>query len=132
MSVTVTGLDLCLANLNRLLDKNLISEPMADLAEEILRRTDSKIPHQEGILKSSGTVIPDGGDGETSVGYNSEYASYQHQGVRQDGSRIIKNRPGDGESFFLSSTVKQNKDALLAYYAKQTGKQLAATIKFVS
>jgi hypothetical protein len=106
----VTGLDEVYMKLGKLTADHILKNALVDVGDLVLKLADKKVPVAEGILKSSGTVIKEAN--QVLVGYNEEYAMYQHQGVRKDGSRIIRNRPGGGESFFLTSTVQDNKDAL--------------------
>jgi phage gpG-like protein len=122
MSVTITGIDRVMSNLGKLSNNNIVQNALVDTGDQILRLSESKVPVAEGILKSSGTVVKDNKD--VLVGYNQEYAAYQHQGVRKDGTRIITNRPGGGESFFLSSTVEQNKAPLVDFAKEQIQKQI--------
>jgi phage gpG-like protein len=110
MSATVTGLDEVYLKLGKLTANHLLKNALVDVGDLVLKLADKKVPVAEGILKSSGTVIKQ--DRDVLVGYNQEYAAFQHQGVRKNGSRIIRNRPGGGESFFLTSTIEENKDAL--------------------
>jgi hypothetical protein len=118
----VTGLDEAYRNLGKLTAKNIYSNAIQDTAEKILELAEPKVPHEEGILESSKTIIKQNGD--VLVGYNSEYASYQHQGVRKDGTRIIVNRPAGGESFFLTQTVQQNQNQLVEFTKERIKKQL--------
>ena len=119
--IKITGLD----NAKKLLDKPKhikTNKILRLVGEKILELAEPKLPVKDGILKSTGTVINEGIS--VTVGYNTEYAAYQHEGRRQDGSHIIRNRPGGGESHFLSGTVVKNKDQLLEFAKEQISKLL--------
>jgi hypothetical protein len=107
----ITGIDQAIATIGKLAVKKIVLNTLEDVGNELLRRADLRVPHKEGILKDSGIVIKE--SDAVLVGYDSEYASYQHQGVRQDGTRIIKNRPGGGETFWLKNTADENLDELM-------------------
>jgi phage gpG-like protein len=94
---------------------------LQDLGEKIGEISANKVPLDEGILRSTFTVQKST-TGKL-VGYNTEYAAYQHQGVRADGTHIILNRPGGGESFYLTGPVKQNEKALKEFYKERLKKR---------
>lgn len=89
------------------------NQALQELGVKIGEITANKVPVEEGILKSTFTVQKIGG--EWVCGYNTEYAAFQHQGIDRDGNRKISNRPGGGESFFLSGPVEANKTQLLKF-----------------
>ena len=64
----------------------------------------AKAPHDSGDLIGSSGTIPQGLEG--TVYYDADYAPYQHEGQRKDGSHVIRNRPAGGESYFLKSVVE--------------------------
>lgn len=111
--MNITGLDKVLVNLGKITNIKVVDEALMDTADKILQLSDPKVPLIEGILNSSGTKIKE--RHKVLVGYNSEYAAYQHQGIRKDGSRKIINRPGGGESFFLTKTIDENRNQLIAF-----------------
>ncbi|MDZ4786726.1 MAG: hypothetical protein SGJ02_11695 [bacterium] len=86
---------------------------LRELGAKIGELSADKVPVEEGILKSTFTVQKIAGGWV--CGYNTEYAMYQHQGMRKDGTHIINDRPGGGESFFLSGPVEANQTQLLAF-----------------
>jgi hypothetical protein len=118
--IKVTGIADALSMLNNIAPPKIVKKTLKSVGEKILDLSEPKLPVKDGILKSTGTVIENGN--HILVGYNSEYAAYQHEGRRQDGSRIIKLRPGGGESFFLSSTVEQNMTQLVEFAQEQVEK----------
>jgi hypothetical protein len=95
------------------------------VGEKIGNLASNKVPILNGILKSSFTVIEQ--NNKILAGYNTEYASYQHQGIRADGSFVIRNRPGGGETYFLTNTVNENRKNLINLYhelSKKTFNQI--------
>ena len=91
-------------------------------AYKLLQISKAKAPHQLGMLRASGKVIEQGL--KTSVGYNKEYAAYQDRGKRYGGSHKIKNRPGGGETGFLSLTFERNKNQITQFYRSELEKEL--------
>jgi hypothetical protein len=74
-----------------------------------------------GALKRSGKVVKMQ-DGSVVVGFDMPYASYQHEGQRSDGTRVVQNytEPGAGKEF-LKKKVEQFSSVymhLLANYIK--------------
>lgn len=120
--IKISGISQTLNALNKMQPSSSLSKAFKAAGEKILELAEPKVPVQEGILKSSQTVVTDGAN--VIAGYNSEYASYQHEGRRMDGSHIIRNRPGGGESFFLSSTVTQNRGLILDFIKNQIKKHI--------
>lgn len=116
VNIKVEGFDKVFAKLETLERKVVdvaYDKALRELGAKIGELSADKVPVEEGILKSTFTVQKVGG--EYVCGYNTEYAAYQHQGMRKDGTNIITNRPGGGESFFLSGPVEANKTQLLQF-----------------
>jgi len=103
------------------IEKYLVSQArdqaLQDLGEKIGELSADKVPVEFGILKSTFTVVKS--RGQWLAGYNTEYASYQHQGVRKDGSRVIRNRKGGGQSFFLTQPIQENRQQLLDFFSRR-------------
>jgi hypothetical protein len=115
--VKITGTKEATKNLNKIKNeaiKYANNESLQDLGDKIGNLASNKVPVDRGILKSTFTVQKAGK--KTIAGYNTEYAMYQHQGVRKDGTHVIRNRPGGGESFFLTNAIKENTQKLLNFY----------------
>lgn len=82
-----------------------------EAANDLVDRSQSVTGVQEGTLKAS--IHTDGaratGDAvEARVqtgGESSAYAAYQHEGHRADGSHVIRNRPGGGQSKFIEAPL---------------------------
>ena len=127
--VKFVGKDDVIGMLESLTNPSIQDNALLDLGEEILRISDPKVPKRSGELKSSG--FPELGNGKVFkeggkllVGYNSEYAGYQHQGIRKDGTRIVKNRPAGGQSFFLSATLDENRTQFMQFYKERIKKNI--------
>jgi hypothetical protein len=124
--ITITGIDQALSLFHRIQPKKDLKKSLKMAGEKILELSEPKLPVKDGILKSSGVVIEESDN--VLVGYNSEYASYQHEGRRKDGTRIIRNRPAGGESFFLSSTIEHNQSQILAFIEEQIANQIKSRL----
>jgi DNA primase large subunit len=120
VELKIEGLKKTLGNLSQ------VERQMADIAYnkaleslgvKIGEISKDKVPVDKGQLKQSFSVQKVGND--WICGYNKVYAAYQHQGVRKDGSRIVINRPGGGESFFLSGPVQKNQTQLIKFLQEQ-------------
>lgn len=95
------------------------------------------VPLKEGTLRGSGSVFVDGkllatspgagtpatdagdlnrpGTLEALVGFNTPYAAYQHEGMRKDGTHVVRNysEPSSGVKF-LENKLNANRDKYLA------------------
>lgn len=94
-----------------------------DVASKIGEIASKDVPVMEGILKSTFTYQKI--SNVWYIGYNTEYAMYQHEGRRKDGTRIIRNRRGGGKSKFLTDSVTRNKQAILQLLSVQFYKYLS-------
>lgn len=80
---------------------------------DLVHRAQDVTPVEEGTLKAS--IHTDGAEvsGDTvsgtvqTGGESSAYAAYQHEGMRADGSHVIVNRPGGGQSKFIEAPLLQ-------------------------
>jgi hypothetical protein len=63
-------------------------------------------------------------DGTVILGFDTPYAAYQHEGQRQDGSRVIKNwsTPGSGKKF-IQKKIEQFIDVYLKNMAEYIRRQ---------
>lgn len=86
------------------------------IATEVGRLSSHEVPHDTGMLQNSyGIEI---GVDEVVAGYNKEYAAYQHEGVRADGSRQITSYQKGRKGKYLEDPIKYNLNALLSFYQK--------------
>jgi hypothetical protein len=75
------------------------------------------VPRDTGELVNSWRV--DKGADWIEVGYDIIYAMYQHQGMRADGTHIIRNRPAGGQSFFLKEPLDSNLQKYFDIFEKE-------------
>ena len=92
-----------------------------DVGEEVLRLSSPEVPHNKGLLATSGKVEPLSG-GRAEVGYNKTYATYQHEGRRADGSHIIRQYQKGRKGKFLEDPIKQNLSVFRKYMAESIQK----------
>lgn len=77
-----------------------------DMADALLILSRAEVPHDEGTLQASGHVEIER-DG-SSVVYNTRYAAYQHEGVRKDGTRIIRKYQRGRKGKYLEDPMRMN------------------------
>lgn len=63
------------------------------------------------------------------AGLDIVYAMYQHQGRRQDGSRIIRNRPAGGKTFFMKIAVDKNYEKYVKLYKREVESFLQSKLR---
>lgn len=88
-------------------------------AEHIRAVAVSRTPNMTGHLAGSAGVTVTG-FGETVqalIKYPGPYAAFQQRGVRADGTHVIRNRPHGGMTGFLSTTMADQREAVLAIIA---------------
>ena len=77
------------------------------ISREALRLSRNEVPIKDHDLKTSGIADKDKEGWYTA--YNIEYATYQHEGMRVDGSRVVKNYTTPGrKSKYLEDPIKTN------------------------
>lgn len=91
-------------------------DALGEVADEVLRLSAFEVPIGETTrLQNSGHTEPQGDD--YLVGYNTEYAAYQHEGRRFDGSHVIRRHSNPrSKTKYLEDPVKNNLSILLKYY----------------
>lgn len=95
---------------------------LSAITSDVYRLSQQQVPVSEGggHLQSSGQIVP--GHLRYSIKYNKEYASYQHRGMRRDGTHVVRNYTYPGKkSHFLSDpadTILRNKESYLKRYLK--------------
>lgn len=129
IKIEIGGFETAVTNLDSL-QKQIVdiayNKALQELGEKIGQITESKVPVEEGILKSTFTVQKI--NGEWVCGYNTDYAARQHQGMSNDGTWVKKNFPGGGELFFLSGPVELNKSQLLEFLQERFNFHLSSII----
>lgn len=81
-------------------------EALEEMADTLLVLSRYEVPHDEGILSGSGHVGDE--DGEVYVAYNTEYAAYQHEGIRRDGTHKIRHYQKGRKGKYLEDPLKNN------------------------
>jgi len=79
------------------------------IADTLLMLSRREVPFDTSNLQKSGFTDrdKDGIDGAF-VCYNEEYAAYQHEGMRKDGSFRVRNRKNGRKAKYLEDPMKQN------------------------
>lgn len=80
------------------------------MGDELLRLSNKEVPHDEGVLASTGVVEEEGKD--VIVGYHTPYAARLHEHPEYE---FQKGRKGK----FLEDPLKQNLSKWLMLYAKE-------------
>lgn len=115
-------------NLSRLSSPAFINsiakEALHVVAKQIQKDSKPLVPKDTKDLVNSWKV-ENSGTLSLEAGYDIIYAMYQHQGVRSDGTHIIRNRPAGGESFFLKKPIDRNLKSYYKMYAKEIETQLS-------
>lgn len=76
------------------------------MADTLLTISRLEVPFRDGDLSKSGNVSWEG-DG-SQVAYNTDYASYVHEGMRKDGSHRIKRYSNGRKKKYLEDPLKLN------------------------
>ena len=114
MGVTfdTSNLDKGLANLGKSMPPH-VGRAIDAVANEILRLSNFEVPHDTGMLQTSGHV-ESLGDGEAIVGYNKVYAARLHEHPEY---RFQKGRKGK----YLEDPIKRNLRVFNSFFAKALG-----------
>ena len=93
-------------NLQKLQNMDLTNEWGRICSGELLRLSRYVVPFASGRLSQSGFFRKEGQYWIT--GYDTKYAMYQHEGMRRDGSRIVRNWSNGRKNKFLENPLKEN------------------------
>jgi hypothetical protein len=93
-------------NLKKLQTINPMDEWGRICAGELLRLSRFVVPFASGRLSQSGFFRREGQYWIT--GYNTKYAMYQHEGMRRDGTRIVRNWRNGRKNKYLENPLKEN------------------------
>jgi hypothetical protein len=93
-------------NLQKLQNMDLTNEWGRICSGELLRLSRFGVPFDTGRLSQSGFFRKEGQYWIT--GYDTKYAMYQHEGMRRDGSRIVRNWSNGRKNKFLENPLKEN------------------------
>jgi hypothetical protein len=83
-------------------------EAREQMADSLLLISRLEVPHDTGFLQASGHVFYDFGEDSWNVAYNTSYASYVHEGMRRDGSHVIRNYQKGRKAKYLEDPLKLN------------------------
>ena len=89
------------------------------VAEDVLTKSQNEVPLDQGELMRSGQTEHFPNYSQVSYGGMSvDYAIYQHEGQRRDGSHVVRNHTVKGrKTKFLEDPIKNN----LPFYQKRFG-----------
>jgi hypothetical protein len=93
-------------NLKKLQTINPMDEWGRICSGELLRLSRYVVPFASGRLSQSGFFRREGQYWIT--GYDTKYAMYQHEGMRRDGSRVVRNWSNGRKSKYLENPLKEN------------------------
>ena len=93
-------------NLQKLQNMDLTNEWGRICSGELLRLSRFVVPFDTGRLSQSGFFRKEGRYWIT--GYDTKYAMYQHEGMRRDGTRIVRNWSNGRKSKYLENPLKEN------------------------
>lgn len=79
---------------------------LKEMADTILTLSIAEVPHDEGILQSTGNAYVEGDFGI--VAYNSKYAAFQHEGMRKDGTHVVRRYQSGRKKKYLEDPIKNN------------------------
>lgn len=89
-----------------------MAEALEEMANTLLVLSTYEVPHDTGQLQSTGHIFPKFDEvvksQEVNVAYDTEYAAYQHEGVRRDGTREIKQYQKGRKKKYLEDPLKVN------------------------
>lgn len=87
-----------------------------DIASEILRLSSFEVPHDKGLLQTSGSVVDE--DEQSIVGYNKVYASRLHEHPEY---KFQKGRKGK----YLQDPIQKNMSIFIKYFKEAVAKALS-------
>ena len=100
-------LDKGLAELDKKVDQ-WWKEAREQMADALLTISRLEVPHDKGFLQISGHTFYDLGEDSWNVAYNTEYASFVHEGMRRDGSHVIRHYQKGRKKKYLEDPLKLN------------------------
>jgi len=105
------------------------ADALEEMADTLLLLSSYEVPHDTGQMQSTGHKFPTHqaviSSQEISVAYDTEYAAYQHEGMRKDGTHIIKQYQKGRKSKYLEDPLKMN----ISTWQKITQEIISAKLK---
>ena len=99
---------------------------LTGMSDALLVLSSNEVPLDESTLSKSGHVF-EVGELEVGVSYGGAgiaYAVYQHEGVRRDGSHVIRNYQHGRKSKYLEDPLKNNLSKWQDLFAQELAKHL--------
>lgn len=116
-----------MANLDKLghIADDWVKAAQIEMADTLMLLSREEVPHKDGILMGSANVEYDNAEKTSIVSYNTEYAAFQHEGMRPDGTHIVVNysKPGRKKKF-LEEPLKINESRWAEIFAEEIGRHL--------
>jgi hypothetical protein len=100
----IKGLEELKKSFSKINDVSITNNYLFKTAERLRKLTISKSANVSGEMIKETTVFMKE-KGVATVAVNVPYASYQHEGKRADGSRVIRNRTAPGQKHFLRKSA---------------------------
>lgn len=79
---------------------------LMDMADALLALARLEVPHDSGRLQLTGNAYWDGDS--SAVAFDTDYASYVHEGIRADGTHRIRNYQKGRKKKYLEDPLKMN------------------------
>jgi hypothetical protein len=101
----------------------VLGRALKEAADDIFRESQEQVPFRHGPLRASGRVVGPvsaGADIAVMISYGNtavQYATYQHEGARADGTHVIQNHGNGKKSHYLSDPVNDAIPTLAASIA---------------
>lgn len=95
--------------------RKAVKKGVEDVANEVLRLSTFQVPHDTGMLQTSGHVEPGNGETEKIVGFNKVYAARLHEHPEY---RFQKGRKGK----YLEDPIKNNLGVLIKWIQDSIGR----------
>ena len=88
------------------------ADGLEQMGDTLLLLSSYEVPHDTGQMQSTGHKYPKHTEvvatRELNVAYDTEYAAYQHEGIRKDGTHIIKQYQKGRKAKYLEDPLKMN------------------------
>lgn len=97
--------------------QNALADSLEEGLEELRRRADEHVPHDEGNLELSGGVYVDRGELEGAVYYDTPYASRLHEHPEY-------NFQGKGQGKWLENATKDHGENIMKQIGERAGRKL--------
>lgn len=79
---------------------------LMEMADALLALARLEVPHDSGRLQTTGNAYWDGDS--SAVAFDTDYASYVHEGIRADGTHRIRNYQKGRKKKYLEDPLKMN------------------------